>query len=107
MFGWSEDVSPPEQLCHPLCQCEECTRLRKVRYNIAISSLLNFKFPKLHSISFIPRPSLKAGEGLETVDLCSSCHIFSSLTDHTVYSVKYIKPALNAAQLSFCYLTPT
>ena len=33
LFGWSEEEEVDGhsgQLCHPLCVCEECTRLRKV-----------------------------------------------------------------------------
>ena len=32
LFGWDETVSPAmnEELCHPLCQCDRCSKLRKV-----------------------------------------------------------------------------
>ena len=32
LFGWDETVSPVinEELCHPLCQCDRCSKLRKV-----------------------------------------------------------------------------
>lgn len=32
LFGWEEsERSAEESLCHPLCQCDKCARLRKVR----------------------------------------------------------------------------
>ena len=32
LFGWDETVGPAvnEDLCHPLCQCDRCSKLRKV-----------------------------------------------------------------------------
>ena len=47
LFGWEEGVANIEKLCHPLCQCERCSQLRKVRPQIVLCA------GTLHNIVFV------------------------------------------------------
>jgi len=40
LFGWDDtpNAATPLNLCHPLCQCDRCSRLRKVSVSVCKTS---------------------------------------------------------------------